>query len=200
MAQAEVQGGRGAQAPQGEAGQAQGDPRRAGEEAGSAEEGRRGAPEEGRGRKEGQGGRGEEEEARGGREEEAGNDAGPEGEAAVLGIRRQGRRKEGRRRRRKCISILLALLIVWRKSLKHVFSRKIFRAKVLLAIPDFTENSLIYCKIYRTQLLAVLCLAESSFIRVKCFVKNMTNNHLVTAFIFAIFFCHSPTFRMPVVR
>ena len=46
-------------------GQEEGDPGRAGEEAGATEEGRGGAAEEGGGREKGQGGRGEAEAARG---------------------------------------------------------------------------------------------------------------------------------------
>ncbi len=84
-------------------GQAQGDPRRAGEEACPAEEGRGGASEEGGGGEEGEGGRGEEEEAGGGGEEEAGHDAGAEGEAAGIGVRRWRRRKEVRRSWSKCV-------------------------------------------------------------------------------------------------
>ena len=78
-------------------GQAQGDPRGAGEEARPAEEGRGGAPPQGGGRQEGQGGRGEEEEAGGGREEAPGHDAGTEGEAAGVGTGCTRRRKEARR-------------------------------------------------------------------------------------------------------
>ena len=106
MEEAALQGRGGAEAPQGEAGQAQGDPRRAGEEARPAEEGGGGEAEEGGGREEGQGGRGEEEEAGGGREEEAGHDAGAEGEAAGIRTGRARRRKEAR---------------LWRRELEQIF-------------------------------------------------------------------------------
>merc|ERR1712088_989377 len=77
----------GAEAAEGEAGKAEGDPRRAGEETRPTEERGRGAVKE----------RGGREEGKGGGREEAGNDAGPEGEAVRW--RQEGRRQEDRRRR-----------------------------------------------------------------------------------------------------
>ena len=105
MEEAACQGGGGAEEAEGEAGQAEGDPRRAGEETRPTEERGRGAVKERGGREEGKGGGGEEEEAGGGREEEAGHDAGPEGEAVRW--RQEGRRQEDRRRRECLLDICL---------------------------------------------------------------------------------------------
>ena len=66
MEEAARQGGGGAEAAEGEAGKAEGDPRGAGEETRPTEERGRGAVKERGGREEGKGGGGEEEEAGGG--------------------------------------------------------------------------------------------------------------------------------------
>merc|ERR1712226_458965 len=68
-----------AEAFEGQAGGEEGDPRRAGQAAGSEEEGGGRPEEEGRGREEGRRGGGEEEADGGGRDQEAGEDGRPEG-------------------------------------------------------------------------------------------------------------------------
>merc|ERR550517_1090790 len=86
-----LQGGGRAQEAEGQAGRQEGDPRRAGEEAGRPEESRGGEDQEGGAGQEGGRGAGEEEADGGGREETAGDARRPEGGRQEVVWSRHGR-------------------------------------------------------------------------------------------------------------